>query len=684
MGKLRGVGALIVPSAVSETLAGMRLGGIDPSILRELSGVYKPFVKAFKELISNAFDADADAVIVEFSEDFSSATVRDDGRGMTPFEFRNDFTRIGGGSRRWGGDRTPKSRLRIGSKGIGFLAVARYCGRLEVESSGERSFLCEFAVGETPAPVEIWPHLGIPIPETLLGERLKITVKRRNGKKLREHRDYRLDRRKRKLLIGKKVGPVRIRIRFDCRGLGFRSVLDFDRLLELADRADLDKIDDFASIAVYPRPPEAAAGTRITVSGIKSFVQRELRSERRKGYVRNVESLGGLEKFIWQLSRCTPVSYLIPSDSRGSPDVSSHLKAAPNSTLNQLEVRHSGKIWSLHRRVYPLEELAARLNPDTFVELRIKEAGLHAVGFIAGYEAAIFPAEYRGITVRVRGVAIGDPGFFGAEHLLAGAQKAVLSQITGEINILAGLDAIDTLNPGRESFYEESGDYKILRRELLGEGEQISGYLGRAVAAVLRRSQIGASLKNLLARAAQRRRALDEASAAITHLVVSGDAAGEGLRNVLSSGSALLNGLSAAEEFEVGPPPRIAGFATLSEDGLPERAVIDYEREIVLLDLSRPEWDRSLVFFDRIFKVVYKKGAPDQAVANIDPEKNLVLVNWNHPARMQMEEKAFLRTALAWIVAREAANGNADYMMDLALKLVSFSFPDENDRGADS
>ena len=44
-------------------MAGMRLGGIDPSILRELSGVYKPFVKAFKELISNAFDADTDTVV---------------------------------------------------------------------------------------------------------------------------------------------------------------------------------------------------------------------------------------------------------------------------------------------------------------------------------------------------------------------------------------------------------------------------------------------------------------------------------------------------------------------------------------------------------------------------------------------------------------------------------------------
>src|SRR5579862_6476065 len=118
----------------------MRLGGIDPSILRELSGVYKPFVKAFKELISNSFDADAQRVEVTFAPDFSSVTAADDGTGMTPFDFRTDFTRIGGGSRRWSGDRTRRGRLRIGSKGIGFLALARYCNQLTVESSADRVF----------------------------------------------------------------------------------------------------------------------------------------------------------------------------------------------------------------------------------------------------------------------------------------------------------------------------------------------------------------------------------------------------------------------------------------------------------------------------------------------------------------------------------------------------------------
>ena len=120
-------------------MVGVRLGGIDPSILRELSGVYKPFVKAFKELVSNAFDADADRVSVTISDDMTSIQVADDGTGMTPFEFRNDFTRIGGGSQRWSGGETPGGRLRIGSKGIGFLAMARYCSKLEVESGAAGS-----------------------------------------------------------------------------------------------------------------------------------------------------------------------------------------------------------------------------------------------------------------------------------------------------------------------------------------------------------------------------------------------------------------------------------------------------------------------------------------------------------------------------------------------------------------
>jgi hypothetical protein len=37
-----------------------------------------------------------------------------------------------------------------------------------------------------------------------------------------------------------------------------------------------------------------------------------------------------------------------------------------------------------------------------------------------------------------------------------------------------------------------------------------------------------------------------------------------------------------------------------------------------------------------------------------------------------MDEKSFLRMALSWIVAKEAASGDADQMMELALRLLAF------------
>src|SRR5882672_5854337 len=171
-------------------MVGMRLGGIDPSILRELSGVYKPFTKAFKELISNGFDADAEQVSITFVDDFSSVTVTDDGAGMTPFEFRNDFTRIGGGSRRWAGERTRKGRLRIGSKGIGFLALARYCDRLIVESHAHRSFQHLIEYPETPVTIDLLSILGVPMEHDLLHQRLSYEVWRGGlqGEKLEEGR----------------------------------------------------------------------------------------------------------------------------------------------------------------------------------------------------------------------------------------------------------------------------------------------------------------------------------------------------------------------------------------------------------------------------------------------------------------------------------------------------------------
>ncbi len=656
-------------------MVGMRLGGIDPSILRELSGVYKPFVKALKELISNAFDADADYARVEFSDDFSTVTVIDDGNGMTPFEFRNDFTRIGGGGRRWTGEKTTKGRLRIGSKGIGFLALARYCGRLKVESAANRSFQCQLVLPETPATIDLSSLLGVPIDQDLLRRHLvcEICQNRSHGKKLKEGQQYRWKRKRTQLSIDQDVGPVTLNVTVDCKDLAFKAALEFERLLRLADQADLEKLEDFAAVEVYEISEQNPwSGTRVTAEQLKSFVRRDLRVERRKGFVRNVSSRGGFEQFLWYLSRDTPVPYIAPIDCENEA-ITKLLSVSPELTLSRLEVFHGKTSASLRRPIYPLEKDSPTVPADMLIKVDIDEGGLRATGFLAGYTGVIFPAEFRGISIRVRGVSIGDPGFLGAELLLTGAHKAALSQVTGEINILSGLDAVDTLNPGRESFYEESEHYKILRRRVIGDGERVGGYLGRVVAAVLRRSQVRSTLTDILSRVALRRRALEDISAAITHLIARGDNTASMLRKMLKSKRTRANGLASARVLVPWLPPRVGGLAVVLTHDLAEPAVVDYEAEEIKIDRSRLEQERSLLLFDRRFAVIHKKGRPDQPIAEVDLKEGKIFINWGHPVQLQMDERGFLRTSLAWVLAKQAANRNPDLMMDLALQFISFT-----------
>ena len=192
--------------------------------------------------------------------------------------------------------------------------------------------------------------------------------------------------------------------------------------------------------------------------------------------------------------------------------------------------------------------------------IEINEGGLVAKGFIAGYGSVVSPAEYRGVSIRVRGVAIGEPTFLGAEFLLTGAHKAALSQISGEINVLRGLDAVDSLNPGRESFYEESTDFQILKRAFRGDGERVSGFLGKTIDAVLRRSQARSALQNVLGRAAYIRRAIDDVSAGVTHLISSGDKPAAAIRQMLKSKKSHVNGLGSTKPAPFGVPTKIGSF----------------------------------------------------------------------------------------------------------------------------
>jgi hypothetical protein len=111
---------------------------VDRRIVRLLSAsTYEDFPGALKEMVSNAYDADATAVDIRIDLENEVITITDDGNGMTPSEF-DFFLRIAG--QRRGRRISPEfGRRRIGQFGIGFMAIFPFGKRIQVVSTARRS-----------------------------------------------------------------------------------------------------------------------------------------------------------------------------------------------------------------------------------------------------------------------------------------------------------------------------------------------------------------------------------------------------------------------------------------------------------------------------------------------------------------------------------------------------------------
>lgn len=666
------------------SLRPIKIGGVDPAVIRELSGIYKPFVKAFKELISNAYDADAESVRIRLADDFKSIEVRDDGRGLTPFEFRNDFTKVGGSYTRLRDELTDKKRPKIGSKGIGFLAVARYCSQMEVVSTTAR--LHEGKVTCTPRgnTVDLPSYFEVHIPCELLADRLSIkSIKlvTSGARRLIPKRGYTVDNNGVITLhdASQAVAPNSLEIEYtiNCRNLEFKAVIDFDHLLGLENIKDLEEIEDFCTIDVYALPEHSPDiddhFTRITLNGLKDFVVRDLGALRRQGYVRNVESRSGTKRFLWHLKRSIPVKYELSAPIQekfgkgnlSSPDIkfiSRVFYTGPG--INQLELK---------RPVWPEEtETNFRIDDDLCVDVQVEAEGLQVRGYILGRSGIIHPAEYRGLAVRVRNVQIGAPGFFGAETLATGPVKSALSQITGEINVLKGMDAKDALNPGRESFYEENEHYKILKKLMVGEKETVEGLLGIVIKGIMTRIEVTSALHERISQADQRRKTLLGLSKAINYYAESPQF-GNGLRRLFSDVSLSANGLVKLQNFDTGLDSNLAGFIIKNIKTLEEDHATDFIGRTVHLNFNQDRWSWKIFILNHTYSVVPKLGTETDPLCQLDTVEKVIYLNWRHPARQQLTDPGFIKSSIAWSVAYHASEGSLEAMMDLALKIVTFN-----------
>ena len=656
----------------------MRLSGIDPGIIRELSGIYKPFVKACKELVSNAYDADAGIIRVTLSDDFSTLEVLDDGIGMTPFEFHESFVRIGRSSGWLQGGMSPSGRRRIGYKGIGFLAVARYCNSLHVESHCRSPYKGQKTVlRRSRKTIPLNEVVGEVVPLSLLRNRLKITAVRIQSDSghtyLKLRRDYICDSKGVRLVSARsrKASALKFDYSVNCRGLLIKAVLDFDYLLGLEKKADLYLLDDFYTSELAETDPQSEAFTKVRLRGLKDFVARDLSAPRVKGKARNVISKSGKEQFIWRLSRSSPIIDDVPEGIACAP-IRQLSESQNRAKLPALVVKwRNEEPVTLKRPIYLARKQRSLLN-EGIVPIEIEQAGLRAEGYLLARSEVIYPAEFRGLSIRVRHVAIGEPSFLGWEHIVSGPRKAALSQITGEILVSSGLDAADAINPGRESFYEENAHYRLLRRTLFGSEETVGGIVGEAVRQILQRIHVRSQLSDALGEARDRRRALVEVSSAINFYSRDRGAAGAALKSFFNR-SVRANGLTSAREVCLRPEHTLAGFKIEARkaDKLGE-SDIDFGNRRVWIDFDHDTWNNTVYLLGDYYEVVIKQGKPGHPICEFDTLQRRIYINWGHPVKMHMDEAAFLKSAILLRLAHHAVPENGDAMMELALNMLAF------------
>ncbi|WP_182084416.1 ATP-binding protein [Aureimonas sp. ME7] len=117
---------------------------VDTRLARLLGEGYRSSELALRELVDNAWDADAPNVWVTLPEPLSGdpVIVRDDGVGMTAAALRNEYLKIAGDRRVRAGTLTPRRKRKVkGRKGIGKFAgllLAREM-RIDTVADGVRS-----------------------------------------------------------------------------------------------------------------------------------------------------------------------------------------------------------------------------------------------------------------------------------------------------------------------------------------------------------------------------------------------------------------------------------------------------------------------------------------------------------------------------------------------------------------
>lgn len=364
-------------------------------------GLYRSPASALRELVSNAWDANATVIRIDMDyPNFFQISVEDNGEGFTKIDFRN---LMGGGI----GNSTKRPKYKpllhnrplIGRLGIGMLGISQICGAFNISSKPSK--------GEGfRARVRLYD---------LLKERLDIDDNLIVKTKEVDVGEYDFDdfdpnvMRQGTILITDDVHPAFVR--------SFQESIKFDRY----------------------KKPTLNWGDNLKIIST----------------VRSLQELGDYWRLLWELSAACPIPYL---DQDALPE---HLITAEQKRLERFDFKVIVDNIELRKPVY----LKDNPNGYTIKKIESQRQKIYGKdlafhGYILVQEGAqLRPDELRGIMIRIKNVGIGyyDPSML--DYRINEGPRS--RWVTGEIIIDEGLE--DALNIDRDSFNRFNPEFRAVQ-----------------------------------------------------------------------------------------------------------------------------------------------------------------------------------------------------------------------------
>lgn len=482
----------------------------DRVIARVTDGIYRQPASALRELISNAWDADATKVtILTDAPRFSRIYIRDDGAGMSYKTLSRLLHNIGGSAkRREEGrslgvtstedlERTPKGRLLIGKIGIGLFSVSQLSRRFRIitKVAGEQYRLSAevhlraysedaddaseaddtFHNGEVVITREHTNDIEAHGTDIVLDE-----VKPRVRDLLRDSDRWRaLDEKKKAEREGDRDTALSIRATEPLLHSGWIT----------------ERISDDTSADVFERPPILPWGVDDPAECRMGKLMDALEAETtRKTRPDLHESLDAYLEMLWKLALSSPVRYVdrhpfdltsddqirlfwISNEQRGQATeiellaqervrdaVKRAVKGAPTLQSGEddpvggftvivdgVELRRPIRFQFIQPERRSLDRallFVGQYAPNLAPVPKNRRGGFFELEGYLYWNGRIVPKDNNGVLVRIReaGSGLFDPTFFQYQI----SEQTRLRQISSELYILRGLDA--ALNIDRESF----------------------------------------------------------------------------------------------------------------------------------------------------------------------------------------------------------------------------------------